>query len=137
MNKFAYLVALLVLLIHFELSSGIWCFICHTNTEPACGDDFRISLGDADKRMQCDGSCIKRRGKRKRGSVSRTEIQRSCRIYGQEGCYTEEFDGISQYTCLCNSNFCNGSPSKSKNCFTIAATVSVIAAVAVKIYADG
>ncbi|GFR66712.1 casein kinase II subunit beta [Elysia marginata] len=110
MNRQHFAVAILFLLMSLEFCNATWCFVCHSDNDDGCGDKFRISTSDTDKRSQCPGSCIKRRGKRKRGSVSRTEIYRSCIAYGSEGCYTEMWNGIEQYTCLCNTDFCNGSP---------------------------
>ncbi|KAK3778859.1 hypothetical protein RRG08_013124 [Elysia crispata] len=131
MNKHNFIVAILLLLISLEFCQATWCFICHTDTDSGCGDKFSISTSDSEKRKECQGSCLKRRGKRKRGSVSRTEVQRSCRAYGSEGCYTEHFNDIEQYTCLCNSDFCNGSPHQFQQSFTVIALLP-LAVTAVK-----
>ncbi|RUS79204.1 hypothetical protein EGW08_013033 [Elysia chlorotica] len=133
MNRHNFRGAIFLLLISLEYSHATWCFICHTDTDSGCGDNFSISTSDSEKRQECTGSCVKRRGKRERGSVSRTEVQRSCRSYGSEGCYTEEFNGITQYTCLCNSDFCNGSPTQFQQSFSLVTTLTVAVA-AIKNY---
>lgn len=104
-------VTALLALLCLEVCEGIWCFVCHTDIDPGCGDKFSISTSDIDLRRECSGLCMKRRGKRGSGSVSRTEIHRSCQAFGSEGCYSEFFNGINQYTCLCSTDFCNGAPS--------------------------
>ncbi|CAL1539985.1 unnamed protein product [Lymnaea stagnalis] len=110
----------IVILCALDGCGGIYCFVCNSINNDACGDDFRISTSDSKLRMQCDGgSCIKRRATRVEGSVRRVEIIRSCYNRLSESCFDEYFNNVKQYTCACNYDFCNASVKPNPQSLTV------------------
>lgn len=81
------------------------CFSCSTTHDSRCGDAFAFTTTDA---LQCQGSCVKRRGIRDVSGVRTVEINRGCDPQTKDGCWDGSYNGISVYICACNSDYCNG-----------------------------
>uniref|UniRef100_K1PN44 Casein kinase II subunit beta n=1 Tax=Magallana gigas TaxID=29159 RepID=K1PN44_MAGGI len=79
---------------------------CSTTHDSRCGDAFAFTTTDA---LQCQGSCVKRRGIRDVSGVRTVEITRGCDPQTKDGCWDGSYNGISVYICACNSDYCNSS----------------------------
>lgn len=84
----------------------VHCFSCSTTHDSRCGDAFAFTTTDA---LQCQGSCVKRRGIRDVSGVRTVEITRACDPQTKDGCWDGSYNGISVYICACNSDYCNSS----------------------------
>lgn len=82
------------------------CFSCSTTHDSRCGDAFAFTTTDA---LQCQGSCVKRRGIRDISGVRTVEITRGCDPQTKDSCWDGSYNGISVYICACNSDYCNSS----------------------------
>ena len=98
---FVYFSAIFITTFVTECDGYIKCYSCQSTHDNRCGDYFQFQAYDA---LDCQGTCIKRRGRR---SGSGLEITRECVIQTDERCYDTTYDGISVEACTCNSDYCN------------------------------
>ncbi|KAK3099921.1 hypothetical protein FSP39_011807 [Pinctada imbricata] len=111
-----------MIIIYISAYGAIRCFSCSSTSTTACGDDFGMTSPSA---QDCPGTCIKRRGKRDNAGVDVVEVTRGCVEQTGDKCFDSSFNGISVYSCTCNTNYCN-SASNWKYMYSPLATLIVI-----------
>lgn len=96
--KLSIIVVIFVLIV--QCDAFIKCYSCQSNHDNRCADYFQLQTYDA---VECQGTCIKRRGRRNNA----VEITRECVAQTTEGCQDTTYDRISVVACTCNTDYCN------------------------------